>query len=95
MGDRQAMTAVRFLQCLIRRSEEKYDKALHLAEECLDEFTRLKDELHVAYCLVHQGDFHKIFGDRETAVQKWQSALEIAHRLDNQEMIGKINGRFV
>jgi tetratricopeptide (TPR) repeat protein len=94
MGDRRSMTAVHFLQCLIKRSEEKYDEALLLAEECLDEFIRLKDDLHVAYCLVHQGDFYKIFGDRETAVQKWQAALEIAYKLNNQDMVEKINGRF-
>lgn len=94
MGDRQSMTAVRFLQCLIKRSEEKYEEALPLAEECLVEFTRLKDDLHVAFCLVHQGDFYKIFGDKETAVQKWRAALEIAVRLEDQEMIEKINGRF-
>ncbi len=95
MGDRQAMTAVRFLQCLIKRSEEKYEEALLLAEECHDEFTRLQDHLHVAYCLVHQGDFHHIFGARETAVQKWQAALEIAKKLADQEMIDKINGRLL
>ncbi len=93
MGDRQAMTAVRFLQCLIKRSEGKYEEALPLAEECLEEFTRLKDEQHVAYCLVHEGDIYNIFGERETAVQKWHAALDIARMLDDQDMIGKINGR--
>lgn len=94
MGDRQAMTAVRFLQCLIKRSEKKFDEAMLLAEECLTEFTHLKDDLHVAYCLVHQGDFYKFSSDEATAVQKWQAALVIARRLQNQDLARKIDGRF-
>ena len=93
MGDAQSMAAVRFLQCLIKRSEENYEDAFALAEESLAEFTRLKDELHVAYCLTHLGDFYEIFGDWETAVQKWQAALRIAHELSNDDVVGKINGR--
>lgn len=94
IGDRASMTAVRFLQCLIKRSEKKYEEALSLAEECLVEFTRLKDELHVAFCLIHQGDFHQFLGDMETAVQKWQVALALAHKMENQTLVNKINGRF-
>lgn len=93
MGDRQSMVAVRFLQCLIKRSEDKFNEAMLLAEECLAEFTRLKDALHMAYCLTHLGDFHKSFGELETAVQKWQSALAIAQKLDNHDLVAKINGR--
>jgi tetratricopeptide (TPR) repeat protein len=93
MGDRQSMMLVRYLQLLIRRSEENYEEALRLVEECLTEFTYLKDELHVAYCLIHQGDFHKFLDDWETAVQKWQAALSVAQRVDNQELIEKLKDR--
>ena len=93
MGDRSSMTAVRFLQCLIKRSEDRFDEALLLAEECLVEFARLKDELHVAYCLTHQGDFYQSFSQLEIAVQKWQDALLIARKLGNANLAGKINGR--
>lgn len=93
MGDRQSMTAVRFLQCLIKRSEEKFDEARQLAEECLLAFIHLKDDLHVAYCLTHLGDFHKLFGELETAVHKWREALQFAQKLNNQTLVKKINER--
>ena len=93
MGDRQSMTAVRFLQCLIKRSEGNYGEAMLLVKECLSEFASFKDELHVAYCLTHQGDFYQFSGDKQTAVQKWQAALQLAQKLDNAELAGKINGR--
>jgi tetratricopeptide (TPR) repeat protein len=88
MGDRQAMTAVRFVQLLIKRSEEKYEEALSLAEACLMEYKRLKDDFYVAYCLGHQGDIYNFLGDRTTAVQKWQASLEVAKKIGNQDLIG-------
>ncbi|MCB9010063.1 MAG: tetratricopeptide repeat protein [Ardenticatenaceae bacterium] len=93
MADRQSMTAVRFLQCLIKRAEGKFNEAMSLAEECLVEFSHLKDDLHVAFCLTHQGDFHKQWGDMETAVQKWRAALAIAQKMGNDKVAEKINGR--
>ncbi len=95
MGDHQSMTIVRYLQCLIKRSEEDFVAAQQLAEECLAAFTRLKDELHVAYCLAHLGDFKKIFGEMETAVRLWQKALAIAQKLENSDLVQKINGRLL
>lgn len=93
MGDHLSMTTVRFLQCLIKRSEKDYTAAQQLAEECLTEFTRLKDELHVAYCLTHLGDFKQIFGEQETAVRLWQTASAMAQKLENDDLLQKINSR--
>lgn len=93
MGDRRSSAEVRFLQCLIRRSEKKFAEAMQLAEECLAIFTRQKDDLHRTYCLAHLGDFHDHFGDRKTAVQKWHEARQIALGLNNGGVLGKIDER--
>lgn len=93
MGDRQSAAEVRFLQCLIKRSEQNFAEAMQLAEECLAIFTRQKDDLHRTYCLTHLGDFYQHFGDRGTAVQKWQEARQIALGLNNGGVLGKIDER--
>ncbi|MCB8925091.1 MAG: tetratricopeptide repeat protein [Ardenticatenaceae bacterium] len=93
MGDRQAMTAVRFVQLLIKRSEKNYEEALSLAEACLVEYKRLKDDFHVAYCLGHQGDIYNFWDDKDTAVQKWRDSLEFATKVGNHDLVGKLNER--
>ena len=93
MGDRGSSAEVRFLQCLIKRSEQKMAEAMQLAEECLAIFTRQKDDLHRTYCLTHLGDFYLHFDDRKTAVQKWQEARQIALGLNNGGVLAKIDER--
>ncbi|MBK7897014.1 MAG: hypothetical protein IPJ90_19445 [Anaerolineaceae bacterium] len=93
MGDRRSMNDLLFLHGLIKRSEGKFAEAIPLFNGCLREFTRLKDELHVTYCLVHLGDYQKELGELQTAVQYWQEALELAVKLGKQPVIDKINGR--
>lgn len=93
MGDRQAMTAVRYVQLLIKRTEQKYEEALSLAEACLTEYKRLKDDFWVAYCFCHQGDIYNVWGERDTAVQKWQNSLEFATKVGNHDLIVKLNER--
>ncbi|WP_420644226.1 AfsR/SARP family transcriptional regulator [Candidatus Leptofilum sp.] len=93
MGDRRSMNDVRFLQCLIKRSEGKFQEAMLLAEECQREFSRLKDTLHVTYCLIHRGDFNKELGVLQTAVHHWQDALALAKKIGNETLIQKINDR--
>ena len=93
MGDRQSAAEVCFLRCLILRSEEKFAEAMQLTEECLAAFTRLKDTLHMTYCLVHIGDFYELLGDRQTAVQKWEEAKQLALGLNNATVLAKIEQR--
>ncbi|GJM40731.1 MAG: hypothetical protein DHS20C20_10130 [Ardenticatenaceae bacterium] len=93
MGDRRSINDVRFLQCLILRSQGKFQEALPLAKECLREFTKFQDFLHMVYCFIHVGDFYKEFGEVQTAVYYWQDGLAIANAKAYAPLIEKINER--
>ena len=93
IGDLRSINDVRFLQCLIKRSEGKYQEAILLAETCLREFAQFQDYQHMIYCCIHLGDFYEMLGEVQTAVSHWQEALQLAQTHQYQPLIVKINGR--